>query len=328
MKEYSSFSFSRISRALRRDVPIAFAFAFLASFACIDQAFAAGGVINLGQLLCSLKSHGMGPIPDLFSAIAYIAGCFMIGNGLFELVRHHDNPRERPIHHPILRLSAGGALMAAPNVASILIGTFYQTPASGGIASCSPGAVKAASGGVGLDVLITNLINNINSPMTSALSALAVIIGLFMIIRGLMKASKYNTDPRAHSMVHIVANLSIGALLVVVGQSLDMMLSTVFGGLNQAGLEGSSVVNGWQFVNQLGLQNSQFTTAIGAALNFFQLIGLIAFIRGWMILKNAAEGSGQSTLAQGITHVLGGTVALNIFNFLEIMDKTFGTGFL
>jgi hypothetical protein len=55
---------------------------------------------------------------------------------------------------------------------------------------------------------------------------------------------------------------------------------------------------------------------------------MIAFVRGWLILKRASEGSGQATMAQGFTHLFGGVLAMNIFGFLEIMDSTFGTNFL
>jgi hypothetical protein len=55
---------------------------------------------------------------------------------------------------------------------------------------------------------------------------------------------------------------------------------------------------------------------------------MIAFVRGWLIIKNAVEGAGQATVAQGFTHIVGGVLAINIYSFLEIMDQTFGTNFL
>jgi hypothetical protein len=72
----------------------------------------------------------------------------------------------------------------------------------------------------------------------------------------------------------------------------------------------------------------QFSNAIEAALTFFQLIGMIAFVRGWMIMKSASEGTGNATMAQGITHIIGGVCALNIFQFLHVFDYTFGTNLL
>jgi hypothetical protein len=33
-------------------------------------------------------------------------------------------------------------------------------------------------------------------------------------------------------------------------------------------------------------------------------------------------------MAQGLTHVIGGAFAINIFYVLEMLDATFGTGFL
>jgi intracellular multiplication protein IcmC len=68
--------------------------------------------------------------------------------------------------------------------------------------------------------------------------------------------------------------------------------------------------------------------AVNSALTFVQVIGVIAFVRGWLILKKVVEGSGNVSLAQGLTHILGGVLAINIFQFLLIMDHTFGLNLL
>jgi hypothetical protein len=73
---------------------------------------------------------------------------------------------------------------------------------------------------------------------------------------------------------------------------------------------------------------AQFQTAVNAALSFVQIIGFIAFVRGWMIMKKVVEGGGNVSMAQGMTHIIGGVLAVNIAPFLKIMDTTFGTNLL
>ncbi|MDX2028501.1 MAG: hypothetical protein SFW62_07690 [Alphaproteobacteria bacterium] len=284
-----------------------------------DAAFAQA--VTLGKTFCNLYDN-LNPFSKFFSIIAYVAGGFFVGNGLYKLVQYADNPSREPLHAALARIAGGSALLAAPSVVGTLINTLFTTQVGGGLRTCNPGGVAAASD-VALDTLVKNLVGNIKDPLTILMSVTAFTIGLFFIIRGLMKASKYGMDPRTHSVTNILANLLIGTVLVTVGQSLGAMLSTVFG--NSAVQE--SVVD-WAFVDDIGGDTARFKEAVKYALIFFQLIGMIAFIRGWLIVKSAVEGNGQATIAQGITHIIGGVLAINIFYFLKVMDVTFGTGFL
>ncbi|MDP9127314.1 MAG: hypothetical protein M3N08_03495 [Pseudomonadota bacterium] len=286
---------------------------------------AAGAAVTFGEMLCNSITQGLGPMPDLIEACGYIAGTAFIGQGLYMLVKYHDNPASQPIHQPLTRLGGGAFLLALPSAVTALIKTLFIVPSGGGIGACAQGAVVAGPGLLGLDVLLTNLVQNIADPITNLTSDAAVIIGVVMIVRGLIKASKFGIDPRENSMPKILANLVVGAVLMVVGQTFTDLLNTLFG--IGAGVTGSAVVGGWTIMTSLGA-SPQFIQAVQDAGLFMELIGMIAFVRGWMIIKTASEGSGQATMAQGITHLLGGVVAMNIFGFLQIMDNTFGTSFL
>ena len=301
----------------------------IASFAWAHPALAQVSIdaVNMGDLFCNMSIE-MNWFPDLFGAIAYIAGVAFIGQALYLLVKYYDNPASVPISQPLTRMGGGAALLAAPSVASAVIITLFGVDSGGGLAACVPGPVTVAGPGVldGLDVLLNNLIGNIKDPLTFLISVIAVVIGVFMIVNGLIKASRYGTDPREYSMTKILSNLVVGAILVVVGQTFGTMLESIFG---VGAVNPSSDVIGWNFIVNLGVApGSQFVLAIKSAGLFIELIGMIAFVRGWLILKSASEGSGQATMAQGLTHVIGGVLAMNIFGFLELMDATFGTNFL
>jgi hypothetical protein len=312
MRHFQSLTFNGRTAAM-------FTFAFIMGFGFVHPALAQS--MTFGDVFCNLQFN-MSFLPDLFGAIAYISGVLFFGQGLYGIVNHTHDPNSKPWHHAFLKIFGGAALLAAPEVAQVIVQTLFYTPSGGGINSCNVTVPRA--GGTGLDVMMSNFVMNIKDPMTSALSALAIVMGVFMVVRGLMKASKHGMDPRTHSVAHILANLIIGAILLVVGQSLDMMMSTVFGG---PGVTPSSVVGGWAFVQQLNA-GQQFVDTIRYSLMFMQVVGFIAFIRGWLILKHHAEGSGQATMGQGLTHIVGGVMAVNIFNFLEVVDSSFGSGFL
>jgi len=220
--------------------------------------------------------------------------------------------------------------MTLPFIAQSLINTLLVPQGAGGGGVCVPGGGPVQIGpGIGLDVLVTDLVDNISMPFISLISITAYIMCILFILRGLLRGAKYGSDPRASSTPHIMAYLIIGALLIVAGETAGDVIFSLFGNPVSDAINyqiNTARVMGWRSVADLGDVN--FATVIAAALTFFQLIGILAFVRGLYIVKNAVEGAGQATMAQGFTHIIGGVLAINIYSILEIFDQTFGTNLL
>ncbi len=293
----------------------------MAVFMSPDAALAAP---SLGEMFCN-AGHNVASLNKLFNGVAYIAGAITIGTGLLMLIKHPEDRNGTPIHRAIVRLVVGACLMLLPSFIGWGVRSIFGVPSGGGITSCNVGATIGSIGSdTTLDAMLVSFVDNIKNPMTFLLSAIAITMGVFFVVRGLMKASKFGTDPKAQPTA-ILANLIVGVVLFVVGQSLDVIVASVFG---SSGIGGPSVIS-WSFAQSLGLSASgRFQSAVRAALTFVQLIGMISFIRGWVIMKNVAEGQAKETMAQGIIHVVGGVCAINIYYFLVAMDSTFGTGLL
>jgi hypothetical protein len=293
-----------------------------------------GDAVTLSDIMCNAFDN-MGPFAPLFSALAFVAGAILIGTGLLALKDHADSPGNHPLHKGLARLGFGSALMTLPFIAQSLINTLFGPQINllgirGGGGFCVPGNGPVQIGpGIGLDVLVTNLIGNITQPFISLISIAAYIMGILFIVRGLLRGAKYGSDPKAATTSHIMAYLIIGALLIVAGETAGDVLGSLFGiGVSDAVdyQINTARVMGWNAVAALG--NANFATVIAAALTFFQLIGILAFVRGLYIVKNAVEGAGQATMAQGFTHIIGGVLAINIYTILEVLDQTFGTNLL
>lgn len=56
-----------------------------------------------------------------------------------------------------------------------------------------------------------------------------------------------------------------------------------------------------------------------------QLIGFISFIRGWLLLGRAAHQGGQQPgmVSKGIAHIIGGVLAVNIFQTWKLVEALF-----
>ena len=65
-----------------------------------------------------------------------------------------------------------------------------------------------------------------------------------------------------------------------------------------------------------------------ALLRLLQLIGVISFVRGWVLLaRSQGQGAQPGTMGKAITHVLGGVMLMNIVATVNIMYNTLGIKF-
>lgn len=77
-------------------------------------AHAAGGM-NFKAVTDSIVDSGS-KLPDLISTVAYIGGVGLGVAGVFKLKQHVDNPGQTPMKDGLIRLGAGGGLLALPAV--------------------------------------------------------------------------------------------------------------------------------------------------------------------------------------------------------------------
>ncbi len=298
--------------------------ALLAFFCFMGGTTSAYAAMSLGSIFCNGVQNAR-PFGGVFSWISYAGGVLAAVSGIHHLRLHADSPQNHRLTTPLAMLGGGAALLAMPSLLSAVITSIYGPGAGAGAQlTCTAGPV---AGGPGLDQMLRGFISNIQLPMKMVVSAAALLSGLYMVVRGLMKASKYGLDPKSNSIHSFLTYIGFGALLITIGDNLDMMLTSVFGTPDVAP---ETVIN-WSKLSALvggGGVSQRFIDAVNAALVFVQLIGAIAFVRGWLIMKNVVEGHSNVTLAQGMTHILGGVAAINIYQFLIAMDYTFGTNLI
>lgn len=290
-------------------------------FAGLDPAFATSKADSFGRILCNAR-ESLGPLVLLVGALAYITALIMATKGVYLLKRHSEAPSQQGLSAGLYHLLVAGALASLPTFVAVLqktMGLVSSTTTSG----CTPGAVGDADA---LDVMMQNFTNNIAQPMMALISALAVAVGVFYVFKGLMAASKIGSDPRSSATHVILANIIIGAILISIGGMVPTIMETLFGFSSITKMSTFSGIQ-WSKIDPDATHTAAADKTVRAILMFIQVIGGIAFLRGWMMLKKAAEG-GQATIAQAFTHIIGGAMAINIGAMLSIMDKTFGTGMI
>lgn len=289
---------------------------------------------SFGDIMCKFKSQSSS-LPNFFGWLAYIGGVFFVARFLMLLKDHWENPQQVKLHRPLLHGLAGSMLLALPGAVGMMVDTLYGVGV-GGANACT--AVVGAVAPGGLDVLAQNFVTNIKRPVLIVGTWVCYFMGVFFIWRGIDKMARYGTDPNAYSTTKILSSLVFGTILVGLARAKDVIMQTIWAAGTT--VDGSSAVGngiGLGYANQnggggglidwvgLGIlgPTAQFDNAYMAATTFMQLVGFIAFLRGWFICKRAVEGTGSATIGQGLTHIIGGALCMNLILFLKAAQTTF-----
>ena len=76
----------------------------------------------------------------------------------------------------------------------------------------------------------------------------------------------------------------------------------------------------------LGNNADVVKTTISALVAFIGIVGWIAFIRGWFVLRAVADGSQQASITQALTFLFGGALAVNIGDVVNALASTVNGG--
>lgn len=290
-----------------------FILSVMAVFAGYGSAHAAATV---GDALEASFYDGYAPFVSFATWAAFIAGCAVVVMGGMKLKNHVSKPDQVPLSHGLWHLAGGGLLVSMPALAGILQNTF-MLQGTGLTEGATSFALEGAGSGLTLDGMMINLINNIRGPMYLVLASLGGALGVFFLSTGLMRMSKGGGQdgPRGSMGSGTLGRIIIGSILISLASTTDMITNTLFSGglvqfegLNIDGLDSATLANA--------------TNAMGAVLVFIQIIGGIAFMRGFLMLRALADGSSSVSTSAAFTHILGGSAALNISPVLNMIQNT------
>lgn len=162
--------------------------------------------------------------------------------------------------------------------------------------------------------MLENLSNSIPELMR-LVTALAYVLGMLFVVRGVIQLKHYGEQRTQHSPEH---SLSKPLIMIGVGAALLYLPSAV-----QAGL-----TTFWQTPTPYAYKTELATPyfeVVSAAFMIIQLIGTIAFIRGLILLTQHGHGQ-QGSMTKAITHMIGGIFCINIYQFIQVITNTLALG--
>ncbi len=159
--------------------------------------------------------------------------------------------------------------------------------------------------------------------LENLITAVAYLMGVHFLIKGI-GALKHAGEMRSHmsqqhSMKEPMYYLLVGSMLLYLPTALSVFLTTVFGS--------DDILQYSQLQSSNTILNSMFGAAgvFGQDMVIFvQIIGLIAFIRGWLLVAKGAQQGGhqQGGMGKGMMHIFGGIMAINIVQTLNVISNT------
>lgn len=173
--------------------------------------------------------------------------------------------------------------------------------------------------------IIINIANNL-LPVERLITATAYLLGIFFAMKALFSLKSYGearTMMSSHSSLkEPMAYFLVSAMLLFFPTGLAALLNTTFGSSNI--LQYAPIDSQNKALSILFGSDS----VVGRSLVIIiQVIGLIAFVRGWVLIARSSGQGQPGSLGKGITHVFGGILAMNIVLSLQIINNTlYGTG--
>lgn len=167
-------------------------------------------------------------------------------------------------------------------------------------------------------VSATTMIQNISDQIPALMrlaTAVAYVMGMFFMFMGVLKLKQYGEQRTMMSGQHHLKEplvfMVIGALLLYLPTSVQIGMSTFWTNPNPYGYLSQGTDQWAQFMNDVFM--------------LMQLFGVIAFIRGLLLLSHLGGHSNQpGTFAKGITHIIAGIFCINIYQFIQVVMTTLG----
>ncbi len=177
----------------------------------------------------------------------------------------------------------------------------------------------ATTDGVAATNIFLNLFNSL-AGVTNFLTGFMYVLGIGLTVSAMMKFKKFG-----HRTAFMNVETGIVAPLIqfVVGVAL-LYTPSLLEILNYTLFRDPNIIN---VMNYAQTNNPDFANVLGPVLGVVQVLGLIAFIRGMLILSKGVQkegGNQPGQVTKGIVHIISGVLGINVIQTINVVQATFG----
>lgn len=186
-------------------------------------------------------------------------------------------------------------------------------------ATCTGGSVQCWI--ISQTSILTNIGHSL-IPVERLITGGAYLIGCAFLFKAIYSLKIYGESrtmmSNSASVKEPVIYLIVGAMLIYFPSAVSSIMASSFGYENV--LQYAPVNSKNQALDSIFGSGS----AVGAPLCLFiQVIGLVAFVRGWVLVaRSASQGQPPGGTGKGLMHVFGGILAINIVGTINMINNT------
>ncbi len=147
---------------------------------------------------------------------------------------------------------------------------------------------------------------------------LAFLMGLFITILGIWRLKGWAEAQGKEPLTKPLITIIVGIFLINFPQTIDMVSETML-------LSSNYQLDLLAEVNPSG-PGAIFGAALTGVFLFFKMLGHIAVIHGFIVLKKIGEGGQQASLFSALTRIIFGTALINFGAFITVLGATFAPG--
>ena len=170
-----------------------------------------------------------------------------------------------------------------------------------------------------IGTMLQNLSQSLQS-VQKLITGAAYLIALSLFYRALYHMKIYGelrTMMASHTNLRQpLTYMLAGVVFMYLPTALEIFNQTAFGQANFL------AYGSW-----VGAGTKYYTGTMLAIFRIIQVMGLISFIRGWMLIVKSVSQGAQPSFGKGITHIIAGVLGMNIIATANILSATLGVNF-
>lgn len=268
-----------------------------------------GGVINC------LRETTADNLISVFAGVGYAFGLILGVTGIMKLKDHVENPNNTPLSASMKRFAAGGALFSLGVLREVVENLITANTPAGYRDTGMNGEVSDG----GLDTMIVSMMADLYVPLQLVFTSFGYVAGVLLMIIGISRLLKSEQDgPRGPTGIGTIMTFVTAACLFSLNTLTSRLTGTLF-------VDGAFHTNGTlQYTDGLGDSVQHVHAVISAVIAFGFIVGWVSVIRGFFIIRSVSEGGGNASMMSAITHLIGGTLALNLGSVIMAVQNTLG----
>lgn len=185
--------------------------------------------------------------------------------------------------------------------------------------SADTGTATAQATGMGKTIYCA--VTDVAGPIHTSLNFFAFAAGIAFLMIGISRLLKSEQDgPRAPAGIGTIGTFITAGVLMSFSDFVRIITMSIF-------TEGQTAVYA-ELAYEASVEDKaalgEFYAVVSGILKFMIIIGLISFARGIFILRGVSEGNNQSSMMAGVTHIIGGALAVNLGPLLNLIQLTLG----